>query len=409
MTAPLLTTKIHIPPIRSELVSRPRLIQRLDKALKHKLTLVSAPAGFGKTTLLSEWLHARRPLASPLTAGWLSLDEADNDPARFLAYLVAALRAALEPAWRDALEDEQASQVPPQEEVLTRLINQVATIPHELALVLDDYHLITAQGVHDALVFLLDHLPENLCLVIASRSDPPLPLPRLRARGQLLELRQADLRLTAGETAAFLNQVMGLGLSPEDVTALEARTEGWVAGLQMAALAMRGIRAGAQVRRQSEFVRAFTGSHRFILDYLLEEVLEQQPPDIQEFLLTTSILKRLTGPLCDAVRLGEAKPEGTAVAAHADSRSILESLDAANLFIVPLDDERRWYRYHRLFSDLLRKRLRQTHPDLVPVLHRRASEWHEGQGMLAPAIDHALTAKDFERAADLIEGVWKPP
>jgi LuxR family maltose regulon positive regulatory protein len=417
LTTPLLTTKIHIPPVRSELVSRPHLIVRLDEGLKHKLTLVSAPAGFGKTTLLSEWTHQIRSggrartgavTAPLLQAGWLSLDESDNDPTRFTIYLVAALRAALEPEWHDALEDLPISQVPSQEEVLTGLINQVAAIPHQLALVLDDYHLITAQAVHDALVFLLDHLPENLCLIIASRSDPPLQLPRLRARGQLLELRQADLRLTAEEAAAFLNQVMGLALSPEDVTALEARTEGWVAGLQMAALAMRGIAAqGTASPAQSalsEFVRAFTGSHRFILDYLMEEVLEQQPPESQEFLLATSILKRLTGPLCDYIRFSEADLEGTAVAARGDSRSILESLDAANLFIVPLDEERRWYRYHRLFSDLLRKRLRQTHPELVPVLHRRASKWHEQQGTMVSAIDHALAAEDFERAADLIEG-----
>ena len=428
MTTPLLTTKIHIPPIRSDLVSRPLLLRRLDEGLAYKLVLISAPAGFGKTTLLSEWAHqvaaSRGAVAAPVPAtpqaAWLSLDEADNDPARFTAYLVAALRAALEPEWQDALEELPSTQAPPQEEVLTGLINQVAAIPREVALVLDDYHLITAQAVHDALVFLLDHLPDNLCLVIASRSDPPLPLPRLRARGQLLELRQADLRLTPEETAAFLNQVMGLGLSPEDVTALEARTEGWVAGLQMAALAMRGLTAQgaptapeAHVERawpqanvartslpaksaRSEFVRAFTGSHRFILDYLMEEVLEQQPPEIQEFLLTTSILKRLTGPLCDFIRFGEADRGG--------SQSILESLDAANLFIVPLDDERRWYRYHRLFSDLLRKRLRQTHIGLVPVLHRRASQWHEAQGAMASAIDHALAAEDFERAADLIEG-----
>ncbi len=419
MILPLLTTKIHIPPVRTDLVSRPALLRRLDEGLAYNLVLISAPAGFGKTTLLSEWACGRAPQAK---AGWLSLDEADNDPARFTAYLIAALRAALEPAWQDALDDAQASRAPVQEEVLTGLINQVAAIPRQLALVLDDYHLITAQAVHDAMVFLLDHLPENLSLVIASRSDPPLPLPRLRARGQLLELRQADLRLTPEETAAFLNQVMGLGLSPEDVTALEARTEGWVAGLQMAALAMRGIAARGTPGEagRSEFVRAFTGSHRFILDYLMEEVLEQQPPEIQEFLLTTSILRRLTGPLCDHVRFGEAEPPssspGTAIrfgelgpagmtpSGHADSRSILESLDAANLFIVPLDDERRWYRYHRLFADLLRKRLRLTHPDLVPVLHRRASEWHEAQGMVAPAIDHALAAEDFERAADLIEG-----
>ncbi len=431
MTTPLLTTKIHIPPVRTELVSRPRLIEQLDDGLTCKLVLVSAPAGFGKTTLLSEWLHARRAASPPLIAAWLSLDEADNDPVRFLAYLVAAVRAAHDGSRHDTLEDLQPSQVPSREETLTRLINEVGTLPHQVALVLDDYHLITAQAVHDALVFLLDHPPDNMCLIIATRSDPPLQLPRLRARGHLLELRQADLRLTPDEAAAFLNQVMRLGLSPDDVAALERRTEGWIAGLQMAALAMRGIAAQGrpsleEAHRQagpSEFIQAFTGSHRFILDYLIEEVLEQQSPSIQEFLLTTSILGRLSGSLCDAVRFGEAKApssvSGTVVRLGEErapdgrtgsgvpgeaSQPILERLDAANLFIVPLDDERRWYRYHRLFSDLLRKRLRQMHPDLVPVLHRRASQWHEEQGMMVAAIDHALDAEDFERAADLIEG-----
>jgi LuxR family maltose regulon positive regulatory protein len=431
LTAPLLTTKTHIPPVRAELVSRPRLIERLDEGLKCKLTLVSAPAGFGKTTLLSEWLHARRAASLPLTAAWLSLDEADNDPVRFLAYLVAALQAAQDGLWDEAVEDQQPSQPPPREETLARLINQVAAFPHQVALVLDDYHLITAQAVHDALAFLLEHLPDNMCLIIASRSDPPLQLPRLRARGHLLELRQAELRLTADEAAAFLNQVMGLGLAPEDVAALERRTEGWIAGLQMAALAVRGIAAQRTPSPQgirgemgpSGFVQAFTGSHRFVLDYLIEEVLDQQSPDIQKFLLQTSILERLTGPLCDAVRFGKAKapssssesavrfgeeraPDshtGVGLPETVASQLILESLDSANLFIVALDDERRWYRYHRLFSDLLRKRLRQTHRDLVPVLHRRASEWHEEQGMMAAAIDHALAAEDFERAADLIE------
>ena len=418
MTLPLLTTKLHIPPIRSELVSRPRLIERLDEGLGHKLTLVSAPAGFGKTTLLSEWVQVRRPATTPVRAAWLSLDEADNDPVRFLAYLVAALRGVLKPSSPDILEGDQAYRGSPQEEVLTRLINQAAAIPHQLVLILDDYHLITAQAVHDAMAFLLDHLPENLCLVIATRSDPPLQLPRLRARGQLLELRQVDLRLTADEAAAFLGKVMGLDLSAEDIAALERRTEGWVAGLQMAALAMRGM---AEQRAQpvpgaqaglSEFVQVFTGSNRFILDYLMEEVLVQQPPTIQEFLLKTSILERLTGSLCDAVRFGVAKTPssspGSAVRLgvkvdRADSQSILEGLDAANLFIVALDSERRWYRYHRLFADLLRKRLRQAYPDLVPVLHLRASEWHEQQRMMAPAIDHALAAEDFKRAIDLIE------
>ena len=433
MTLPLLTTKLHIPPIRSELVSRPRLLARLDEGLRHKLTLISAPAGFGKTTLLSEWAHTRHRATAPTTAAWLSLDEADNDPARFLAYLVAAFRTMQDGAQHDALEELHTSRLPSPEETLTRLINQAAARAHDLVLILDDYHLITTQAVHEALAFLLDHLPDNLCLVIATRADPPLQLPRLRARGQLLELRQADLRLTAEEAVAFLNKVMGLDLSSEDVAALERRTEGWIAGLQMAALAMRGVAAqegrpapGVQTRL-SEFVQAFTGSHRFILDYLVEEVLIRQPQAIQEFLLKTSVLERLTGPLCDAVRFGETEapssPSGSAVrfgeteapssssasavqlheVDRADSRSILESLDTANLFIVPLDSERRWYRYHRLFCDLLRKHLRQAYPELVPVLHRRASRWHEAQRMMVPAIEHALAAEDFERAAELIE------
>jgi LuxR family maltose regulon positive regulatory protein len=430
MATPLLTTKLYIPPARPGLVLRPRLIERLNRGRQGRLILLSAPAGFGKTTLLAEWIHERRPDVPPLGAGWLSLDEADNDPTRFLAYLVAALQPT-EEAEDGGVPGVQTAHAPPAEQTLVGMLNRLAALPDDLVLVLDDYHLITTQAIHDTLAFLLDHLPENLHLVIATRSDPPLHLARLRARGQLLELRQADLRFTAGETAAFLNEAMGLDLSPEDVAALEARTEGWIAGLQMAALSMQDQkRTLARVPSEpSELVQSLTGSHRFILDYLVEEVLELQPTDIQEFLLKTSILDRLAGPLCDAVRFGKAEAPSTAgadavlgiggpavddpqpspirrpvIAPFPDSQSTLEHLDSANLFIVPLDDEREWYRYHRLFGDLLRKRLRRTYPENVPALHLRASLWLEEQGLLAAAIGHALAADDHERAAGLVEG-----
>jgi LuxR family maltose regulon positive regulatory protein len=416
MGTPLLTTKLYIPPARPGLIPRPRLIECLDEGLHRRLILVSAPAGFGKTTLLVEWIHKRRPDVPPLGAGWLSLDEADNDPVHFLAYLSAALQRTEEAdaETRGGVPGVQTAHAPSTEQALVGMLNRMAALPEDRVLVLDDYHLITAQAVHDMLSFLLDHLPENLHLVIATRSDPPLHLARLRARGQLLELRQADLRFTADETAAFLNEAMGLDLSPEDVSALEARTEGWIAGLQMAALSMQGRKRtpGRVPGEPSELVQGLTGSHRFILDYMVEEVLDRQPPAIQEFLLKTSILDRLTGPLCSAVvAVGDSavvrrQPSSIypAVATPlTDSPSTLEHLDSANLFIVPLDDERRWYRYHRLFGDLLRKRLRRTYPLLVPALHRRASEWLEEQGLPAAAIGHALAAGDHERAAGLVE------
>jgi LuxR family maltose regulon positive regulatory protein len=262
--------------------------------------------------------------------------------------------------------------------------------------------------IHDAVLFLIDHLPENLHLALATRADPPLPLPRLRARGQLTEMRQTDLRFTTEEATTFLNDVMGLDLSVQDVAALEARTEGWIAGLQMAALSLQG--QSLQTAARSEFIAAFSGSHRFVLDYLVEEVLERQPPALQEFLLKTSILERLSGPLCDWI-LGEelpGQPERRHDARSADfsvgdSQSILEHLETANLFIVPLDNERRWYRYHRLFADLLQQRLQRSRPDLLPALHYRASVWHAEQGLMSTAVDHALAARDCERAAHLIE------
>jgi len=390
VVTPLLTTKLYIPPVRPELVSRPRLIERLNEGLHRKLTLISAPAGFGKTTLLSEWAAGcGRPVA------WVSLDEGDNDPARFLAYSVGALQTIEASVGEGVLSAFQTPQPPPIETVLTALINEVAATPDPFALVLDDYHMIEAEAIHDALTFLLDHQPSQMHLVIATRADPPLSIARLRGRGQVTELRQTDLRFALDEAAEFLNRVMGLELSTDDVAALASRTEGWIAGLQMAAVSMQGQEDVAG------FIQAFTGSDRYILDYLVEEVLQRQPESAQTFLLQTAILDRLTGPLCDAVigsppLVGEGQGEGSGQAA-------LERLERANLFIVPLDNERSWYRYHHLFADLLRQRLRQTQPDLAPKLHRRASAWYEQNGLTAEAIDHAMSAGDFERAARLIE------
>ena len=416
MTTPLLTTKLYIPPVRPYLVPRPHLIERLNAGLHRKLTLISAPAGFGKTTLLSEWASQRvSESASGWPVAWVSLDESDNDPTRFLTYFVAALQTTRPDVGKSVIAALQSSQPPPTQAILTTLINEIAAIPAHFVLVLDDYHLITAQPVHDALTFLLDHLPPQMHLVIAGRADPPLPLARLRGRGQLTELRAADLRFTPDEAAAFLNGVMGLGLSTEDIAALDERTEGWIAGLQMAALSMRGR------KDVSGFIKAFSGSHRFVLDYLVAEVLDRQSSDIREFLLKTSILERMTAPLCDAIleirdwRLEidrNTQPPMSNI--QSSSQQILERLEAANLFIVPLDDERRWYRYHHLFADLLRSRLEQSPPSVppagggderggVPALHRRASEWYESAEFIEEAVVHAFAGEDFERAASLVE------
>jgi LuxR family maltose regulon positive regulatory protein len=413
LSTPLLQTKLYIPRPRTDLVGRPRLIERLNAALVlddkyrglgRKLTLIAAPAGFGKTTLASEWVYSVGAVReSPLQVAWLSLDEDDNDPTRFLSYVIAALRTIEANIAKGVLNALQSPQPPPIQAILTGLINEIAAIPDRMVLVLDDYHLIEAQPIHDALTFLLQHSPPHMHLVIATREDPPLPLARLRARGQLTELRATDLRFTISEAAEFLNQVMGLDLSTEDVAALERRTEGWIAGLHLAAISMQGR------KDVTNFVQSFTGSHHFVLDYLIEEVLEQQSEGVQTFLLQTAILDRLTGPLCDAVRFGSAKSpgssEGTALAGQENSQAILEALDAANLFIVPLDGERRWYRYHHLFSDLLRQRQHQVQPDWIPTLHNRASEWNEQNGFFDEAIEYALRAEDFERAARLIERV----
>ncbi len=411
METPLLQIKLYIPPPRPKVVPRPRLIERLNEALRsgRKLTLVSAPAGFGKTTLVSAWLAAgERP------AAWLSLDERDKTPTRFLTYLVAALQTINPTIGQEVLAALQATQPQPPstESILTALLNDIATSPDNFILVLDDYHVIEAPSIDQALTFLLDHLPPQMHLVITSREDPSLPLARLRVRGQLTELRAADLRFTPAEAAEFLNRGMGLTLSAEEIAALESRTEGWIAGLQMAALSMQGRADSAT------FIQAFTGSHRFVLDYLVEEVLHRQPEPVQTFLLHTAILDRMCGSLCDvvvgSVEIGDGRLENDDQATdnlqlpttNLPSQEVLEFLERANLFVVPLDDQRHWYRYHPLFADVLRVRLMKEQPDRVSGLHQRASAWYEQNGLPVEAIRHALAAEDFERAAALVELAW---
>ena len=393
MSTPILVTKFFVPAAGPDLVSRPRLTEQINRGLHCKLTLISAPAGFGKTTVATEWIQANGgDASSPFCKAWLSLDEGDNDPVRFLTYLTTALNQVErgDNAFGEkALALLQAHQPPTSEMVLIELINDLTAFSGKIVLVLDDYHLVESQVVHSALEFLLENLPPQLHMVITTREDPPLPLSRLRVLRQLNELRATDLCFTSAEVAEFLNQVMGLDLKPEDIAVLEARTEGWIAGLQLAALSMQGS------ADTSGFIQSFAGSNRLVLDYLIDEVLEQQSPDLQTFLLLTSILDRLSGSLCDAVCFGSA--------GSANGQEMLETLERANLFIIPLDEERCWYRYHHLFADLLRQRLRQTQPDQLTVIHRRASEWYAGQGFADDAIDHALRGGDIERAADLID------
>jgi LuxR family maltose regulon positive regulatory protein len=379
MSTPVLVTKLYVPPVRPLVVPRARLLDQLNDGLHRKLTLVSAPAGFGKTTLVSEWVAASgHPVA------WLSLDEADNDPSRFLTYLVAAIETVAANAGAGVAGMLQSPQ-PPVEPILTTLLNELATLPDRLILVLDDYHAIDSRPIDQAMTFLLDHLPPQLHLVITTREDPQLPLSRLRTRGQMTELRAADLRFTAAEAAAFLRQTMDLDLPAEDVEALEQRTEGWIAGLQLAALSMRGR------DDVSGFIQAFAGDDRYIVDYLIEEVLARESETVRSFLLQTSVLDRLSGPLCDAVTGRE------------DGARLLDTLERGNLFVVPLDDKRVWYRYHHLFADVLRTHALAEQPGAVATWHRRASEWYAANGFRADAIRHALAAEDFARAADLIE------
>jgi LuxR family maltose regulon positive regulatory protein len=366
--------------MQQHLVGRPQLLQRLNAGLHRKLTLISAPAGFGKSTLLSAWIDAAgRP------ASWLSLDEGDNDPVRFLSYVVAALQTLAPEIGAGILHALGAAQAPPTDALLTTLLNDLSTLPDQRIVVLDDYHLIDAEPVDRMLAFLVEHLPPQLHLVIATRQDPPLPLARLRARGQLTELRASDLRFTFTEAAAFLNQAMGLNLAETDIATLEERTEGWVAGLQLAVLSLQGHQDVAG------FIRSFAGDHRYIADYLVDEVLRRQPAPVRDFLLQTAILDRLHGPLCDAVTGQEG------------GGARLTSLARGNFFLVPLDDQRQWYRYHHLFADVLRAHLHAEQPEQVATLHQRASTWYERHGLVDQAIRHALVADDAARAADLIE------
>ncbi len=380
MPTPILATKLYIPPLRPHVVLRPRLLEQLNEGLHRNLILIAAPAGFGKTTLVSEWVEGiERPVA------WLSLDDQENDPTRFLTYLVAALQTIEATIGEGVLAVLQSPQPPPTQSILAALLNEITTIPDHFVLVLDDYHVIDAKPIDHALTYLVEHLPPHMHLVIATREDPALPVARLRVGGHLTEVRAADLRFTASEAAEFLNQVMGLSLSAADIARLSDRTEGWIAGLQLAALSLQGH------QDVPGFIRAFAGDHRYIVDYLVEEVLQRQPAPVRSFLLQTAILDRLHGPLCDAVTGQE---EGNAR---------LEALERGNFFVVPLDDKRHWYRYHYLFAEVLSAHLLAEQPDQVATLHRRASTWYEQHGSAVDAIRHALAAEDFERAADLIE------
>ena len=377
----LLFTKLHVPRPRARFVPRSHLTELLQRGMEHALTLVSAPAGFGKTTLLAQWLAESDTLVA-----WLSLEPEDNDPVRFLTYLIAALQTVDAHLGTAALDLLRTPQPPPPETVVILLINDLLrSTVGDFALVLDDYHIITAEPLHRALSVLVEHLPPQLHLILATRADPPLPLSRLRARGQLTEVRAADLRFSPEEANAFLHTIMDLDLPPRDIAAIERRTEGWIAGLQLAALSLQGRTDVAG------FLAAFTGSHRFVLDYLSEEVLSRQPVPVQAFLLYTSILERLSAPLCEVVT----EREG--------SQAMLEALERDNLFVIPLDDERRWYRYHHLFAEVLKNCLDREQPQRVPELHRRASLWFEQHNLSMEAVQHALAAHDFEHAARLIE------
>ena len=381
----LLLTKLYAPPARADRVPRPRLTTRLQRSLQHKLLLLSAPAGSGKTTALSEWVATENNTQAAIA--WVSLDAGDNDPVRFIMYLIAALQTVQAGAGGMALALLEAPHPPEVEAVLTTLINELRDTPNDLALVLDDAHVLTAPDVQHVLAFLIDHLPPHIHLIIASRTELPLGLAKLRARNQVLEMHASDLRFTPEETGTFFKQIMGVELAPEDIETLSASTEGWAAGLQLAALSLRGD------RDISQRIRTFTGNDRYILDFLVTEVLQQQPADLQAFLLETSILQRFNAPLCSTLTN------------RADAQSVLEQLEQANLFIVPLDNVRGWYRYHHLFAELLRDQLRCTQPDRINVLHGRACGWYAAHGFTREAIHHALAAQNFDKALELIRPI----
>ena len=383
MSTPLLLTKLNRPQLRLPKVARPALITQMNAGLRGKLTLVCAPAGYGKTTLVLDWLSQ---LAGEYASGWFSLDENDNDPVRFLAYVIAAIQQTYPDFGGSTDTLLRAPQSPSGEVILTTLLNEMAAIPKPFILVLDDYHTVQIPAIHKNLATWLEHQPEALHLVLITREDPLLPIARWRAKGQLTEIRQEDLRFTQQECADFIRNVMGISISPGDLGALERRTEGWIAGLQLAALSM-------QHTDPSSFIKAFNGSSRYVLDYLVDEVISRQPEDVQNFLTCTSILERLSGPVCDAVT-GEN-----------NSQERLEALEQANLFLVPLDQSRIWYRYHRLFAELLRHRLRNTYPDSLLDLHERASQWFEQSGFIAESVQHALASQHWDRVARILAEV----
>ena len=383
---PLLETKLYAPRWHSGLISRQRLLQRLDQGAQQKLTLVSAPAGFGKSTLLAEWLS--RQVSAEQSSAWVSLDESDNDPNLFWTYFLAAMERILPGGGAKAMSLLHSPQPAPIETILTALINAANQSPQQISVLLDDFHLIANSAIQDGIAFLLSHMPPNMRLIISTRSDPELPLTRLRAGGEMLELRATDLRFRDQETLAFLQESMGLNLSREQIAALESRTEGWIAGLQLAALSMQG-RSDVD-----SFVAAFAGDDRYIIDYLMQEVLQGQTPEVRTFLLQTAILDRLSGPLCEAVT------------GQADCQQLLHRLERENLFIIPLDEKRQWYRYHHLFADMLLTRLTEEYPDQLSQLHIKAGNWNEGHGFVAKAIEHALLAGEADRAAELIEPLW---
>ena len=382
MEASLLTTKLNIPPARAGSVPRPRLMERLKDCTSSNLVLISAPAGFGKTTLLSEWARQSQP---HIRTAWVSLDEGDNDPVRFWDYFIAALKTLQPSTGEIALALLHSSQPSPDPSVLTALINDLTNISVDFALVLDDYHLIESQPVHAGIIFLLEHMPPRMHLVIATRADPPLQLAHFRGKEMMLEVRPDDLRFTCEEAGTLLEKMKVPKLSPDELSALNKRTEGWAVGLKMAALSLR------HQKDVPEFLAAFTGSQRYVMDYLMEEVLQKQTPEMRDFLMQTSVLERLTAPLCDAVT------------GRQDSQDILLNLERGHLFIVPLDESRQWYRYEHLFADLLRHQCQANFgTEQVAAFHQQASQWYEDNHLPDEAIHHALAARDWETSIRLI-------
>jgi len=376
----LLATKTRQPQLPLHWITRPRLSGKLREALRCKLLLISAPAGYGKTTLVIEALRdSHKPI------GWISLDASENNPINFWAYFITALQNVVPTGGQPIINALQSPQPPPADWLLTNLINMITGIPDDFALVLDDYHVISSPNIHEAMQFLIEHLPPQAHLIIITRSDPPWPLARWRVKGDIAEFRAGDLSFTAEETAAFIRDITGKTLVESDLATLESRTEGWIAGIKMAVLSLQGK------KDISGYIKAFSGTNRYILDYLAEEVLDQQPPDIKQFLIETSILENLSGPLCDTIT------------ERSDSQNKLHQLELANLFISPLDDERHWYRYHQLFATILRHQLAKEVPEKEQLLHLRASEWYEKEGITTEAVNHALLGNDTERAAMLVE------